>query len=362
MINTLFRNSFLTLTYFPDEIQDGIGAQSQRIWKIYAIACKFRLLYIHTPIKKTNIELVSLTRTNKLMHRQVLKSYNKKILLPSGQSQKIDVIKKYSFLTRKDLFINYFSSLIRRQNVLLQVVNSFQVKVSKLPYDQNFYKLHQDKSVKKIIIHIRNAQPIYGKKDWRNLDINYYLKIHKAIVNQLKRFDVGFETTIFTDYPKFSSKIPMSQIKTGDLWYHFLSEEELMNKFIFIQGIDIKKLYFPDDKNVTVIHGGSEIKAIDAMVRADYLVLSRSSFSAAAGILNNSLYGGVVIVPPDFIFLKQKSWKNASEFIKIEPEWRLQLLEKILRIYFIKILVRHLLFVRIALSRFFRSMESHNDR
>jgi hypothetical protein len=296
------------------------------------------------------------------MYRQVLKSYNKKILLPSMQPQKIDVIKKYSFLTRKDLFVNYFLSLIRRQNIQLQVVNSFQVKVSKLPYDQNFYKLQQDKSVKKIIIHIRNAQPIYGKKDWRNLDINYYLKIHKAIVNQLKRSGVDYETTIFSDYPKFSSKIPMSLVKKGDPWYHFLSEEELMNKFISIEGIDIKKLYFPDDKNVTVIHGGSEIRAIDGMVRADYLVLSRSSFSAAAGILNNSYYGGVVIVPPDFLFLKQESWKNASEFIKIEPEWRLQLSEKILRIYFIKILVRYLLLIRVALSRFSRSRKFHNGR
>ena len=355
MINTLFRNSFLTLTYFPDEIQDGIGAQSQRIWKIYTIAHRFRTLYVHTPIKKINVELVNLNKINKLMYRQVLENYNKKIILPSTTSQKFDIIKKYSFLTRKDLFVNYFSSLIRRQNIQLQVVNTFQVKVSKLPYDQKIYKLQQNKSIKKIIIHIRNAQPIYGKKDWRNLDINYYVKIHEVIVNQLKRSGVNYETTIFSDYPKFSSKIPMSLVKKGDLWYHFLSEEELKNKYISIEGIDIKKLYFPDDKNVTVIHGGSEIKAIDGMVRADYLVLSRSSFSSVAGILNNSYYGGVVIVPPDFLFLKQKSWKKASDFIKIEPEWRLQLSEKILRIHFIKILVQYVLLIRMVLSKFSRS-------
>jgi hypothetical protein len=342
----MLKNRFLFLTYDPDQIQDGIGAQTQRIWKINMISKKYKASYLHTPVVNINQEIVDISKTSRLESEKILKLYNERYSISSDKFSAIDLIKKYRYLSRRDLLINHILSIASRKYIILEIVDSFNIRFTQT---SRRYKNKIQKNcnqTQEIAVHVRNALPIYGKKDWRNLEFGYYLDLLHALETKLKSSGVNYRINIFTDYPRTSRRVLLATAKKSDVSLAFLTSEQANEGYVFFEGFNIKKLYFKDQDNVRVFHGGNPIEILEKMSSSDYLILSRSSFSSIAGILNGANHGGVVITPPNFLYLKDSSWHKSSRYIKIKSEWKLSFIERLMRNLIVQIIVKQIIFVR----------------
>lgn len=329
------RNPYLTLSYDAGQLTDGVGAQLQRTWKIYWIAKTLNLSYIHTPIEDILWSPLDHWK-GEVEKNTFLQEFNSKYKLPSDLIDSFSTIKSYEFLTRRSLILNYFQSYFLKRHTLIKSLYIFDVKKKKLPY---FSQLNTETSDNDylIAIHIRYALPIHGVSQWRNLGIEYYLELLRAISKVLESQGISYRIVVLTDYPKESLSIPIDLIKKEHRWMYFLTEDQVSSSRLEVEGQDLKSLFFSEDLRVTVLQGGNPMEALDLMAKANYLVLSRSSFSAIGGMLNKK---GVVIQPPDFNYVSSSNWFTAKQYIEIQNKWRLprypRLYDALNRVYVLK--------------------------
>ena len=342
------RNPYLTLSYDAGQLADGVGAQLQRTWKIYWIAKAFNLNYIHNSIDdilRSPLDHWSGT----IEKNKFLEEFNNRFTLPSDLINGFDVTKSYEFLTRRRLFLNYFQSYFLKRYTNIQSLYSFDVKIKELPYPLKLNSETSDSNYL-IAIHIRYSLPITGVSQWRNLDIEYYLELLRVISTDLEGQGISYRVVVLTDFPKQNLSVPLESIGKEHLWMYFLTEDQLSSSRLEVEGNDLKSLYFSEDSKVSVLHGGNPVEALDLMATANYLVLSRSSFSAVGGMLNKN---GIVIQPPDFQYMSSSNWFPARDYIKIQNKWRLprhpRLYDLLLRMYFLQ-------FARLILA-IFRKMK-----
>ena len=332
-----FTNPYLTLSYDAGQLTDGVGAQLQRIWKIYWITKVLNLNYIHTPIDE--IAWSPLDHWNGAVEKKrFLEEFNSRFTLPSDSINSFNITKSYEVLTRRILFLNYFQSYFFKRSTHVKALYSFDVKGKELPYPIKFNSASDSENNYLIAIHIRYSLPITGVAQWRNLDIEYYLDLLQAISTDLKSKGITYKVVVLTDFPKNDLSIPIESLEKKHLWMYFLTEDQVSSTRLEMKGNDLKSLYFSKDSKVSVLHGGNPIEALDIMATADCLVMSRSSFSAIGGMLNKN---GVVIQPPDFQFVTSKNWLPAKDYIKIQNKWRLprhpRLHDFLLQIYLLQI-------------------------
>lgn len=311
-------NPYLTLTYDSETLYDGVGAQLERIWNIYWCTKKFKVNYLHSPI--TNIvhhpcDLWKGAREKEDFIRQV----NHKFNLSSNSREGYEKVKTYKVLKRPQFFVNYIQSVIQKKSTLLRVCNMFDVPPKDLPYPPCIKNQIEQEKQKLIVAHIRNALPLLGVSQRRNLDITYYQELIKHFTDKLIAADTSYQVIILTDYPKFDTKLRISSIDKDEVWMWFFTSDQIKQDIFEITGVDLKSMYFLSDSNVKVIHGGDVMESLRIMAVADFLILSRSSLSSVGGKLN---LNGTVIIPPEFFHKAFKKWIPASSFINIRKEWR----------------------------------------
>jgi hypothetical protein len=191
-------------------------------------------------------------------------------------------------------------------------------------YNRDFilHKIRQSnkKSQEKLIVaHIRHAEGRYGVPDRRNLGFAYFLKLIDFFRDELDKQQIPYRVLVLTDIGMEDFELNISQIPPEKIWIYSLTEEQLNQDKVVFPGFDYKKNCFPDDPRVSVLQGGSPVKAIEYMEAADYLIMSRSSLSSVGGTLNQD---GIVVVPPDWIYAKNRRWTKAGKLIKIHKDWR----------------------------------------
>ena len=338
MTFSFFRNPYLFLSYDAGQLTDGVGAQLQRIWKIYWIAKALNLNYIHTPIDQIVWSPLDNWRGEK-ERNEFLEEFNKSFTLPSDSTDSFDVTKSCEVLTRRILFVNYVQSYLHKKTTHIKVLYSFDVKKKAIPSLTKLKSEINSENCYLIVIHIRNSLPITGVQQWRNLDIDYYLKLLRVITTDLNDQNIPYEVKILTDFPKEDLVVPIESIEKEHLWMYFLTEDQKSSSKFEIKGNDIKSLYFTEDPKVSVLHGGNPIELLEIMAAANCFIMSRSSFSAIGGMLNKN---GVIIQPPDFQYITLKNWEPAKHYIKIEEKWRSmrypRLNDFLLKVYFLQCL------------------------
>lgn len=281
-----------------------------------------------------------------------LKEVNAKFTIPSDCPANFQKIKTYPALTKRLLIQNYIESSLFRRNILIRTINIHTwLDPSCIQLNFGIKARKQSLDGCSIVAHIRNALPIQGVEQQRNLNITYYLTLIEAIIGELGREGIPYTVTILTDYPKFDLAFPLELISLADLPFWSLTDEVLAKSKIEIKGFDIQHLHFPSDPHIKVLHGNNPLEAFDIMGTADFLIMSRSKFSIVGGYLNSK---GKVIMPPEIgASVIPESWIPARKFIKIQPSWyeskhpTLTLLKKARIVRWISALVRFLIkFIR----------------
>jgi hypothetical protein len=299
------------ITYDNQKKQDGIGAQLQRIFGLYAISQKFHLGYLHSPILETAEELAHNVTSIQEM-QSLLDSVNSQYNFPSDELVEFDEEVYLHNLTITYLVKLLIKSSINRKKVLLRVCLPFGI-MDKHP---NWYEcageylrlnqLVRKSSDKKVVVHVRYGyKPIVGINQSsapRFLPLSYY---SDALKNILKQENLGVDSQILvhTDIPSMSGIWkPFQQTKLSELSsIGYDIQENALN----FEGIDLRKEYFSEFPNVEIKYCAPILETLHDLITAGTLLMSRSSFSYIAGIVNeNSVY-----IPRSHGHAKLKRWK-----------------------------------------------------
>jgi len=282
------------ITYDNIKKQDGVGAQLQRIFGIYSISQKFRLGYIHSPIINTAEELAHNISSESELN-DLLNQVNSTYVFPSSKRIEFDEVIYIHNITSKILAIIFMKSVLQRRRFLLKVCLPFGI-MDKHPdwyeysgsYMRSKRSNKENYAQKKIVVHVRYGyKPIKGKNVAsapRFLPLSYY---PQALKNLLKRENLSIDSKILihTDIPNWSGQWkPFQESKLSEL---SAIGYEVNEDVLSFEGIDLKSRYFSDFTNVEVKYCAPLLETLDDLIAADVLLMSRSSFSYVAGIINS---------------------------------------------------------------------------
>lgn len=310
--------SKLTLTYDSDSADDGTGAQLQRIFGIYAISKLLKIGYLHSGIHKLIIHSLDPFQSDAELY-EYLKKVNSKFALPSNDSSQDEKSMTYMVdqLTISKLARFLIQSLLTNQKILLKIRNPYGV-VEKFPrsylHVQKYFSFQEDQrrasEKKRIVLHVRRgsngADLLPGELSPRMLPNSYYLSTLDRIIRDYCHEGDTIELVIITDVPKEDSTYRPIQSQVG-LWSN---EPRLLEGTVTIKGESFSEFHYDFLTKFSVIHGGDPIAAIETMQLADFLVMSRSSFSYIGGVLNEF---GKVFYPPLFWHNPLPTWIQMEE-------------------------------------------------
>ena len=299
----------ISLAYDGESTPDGLGAQIQRIYTIYAIGRRLKL-------RTTNLRV-----SDVLIHHQdgALDVQNHKALIENtnnyleslfGENKACPNPIRVPLLTNRVLFKYLLKYGLRPKRFTLITNNPFPV-TSKFQNILNRLNQPSNGQVKNLTLHIRSAgnKPDFilkNERQSRNINPDRYLQVIEKLYGQLNRFN-GIRLRIFTDSIE---KVVNFSVPSGQerLWIE-AGYEINEGKINFEPNTELESLisFLRDTYNAEIVRGGDPLDCLQELVNSDILVMSRSSLSYAAGLIGNH---SVVYMPIDFWHFPLKHWKT----------------------------------------------------
>ena len=315
--------SSLTFTYDSLRGNDGTGAQLQRIFGIYAFTKLLGVKYLHSGIENLMIHSLDPFQNEEEL-KKYLKKVNETFNLPSSEGIPKKFDEKYH-INRINLAVfgkYYFRSFLFRKNILVGVLNPYPLvelypksylHVQKI-FANNLKQNATFGELKNIVIHIRRgsngADLLPGELAPRMLPNRYYVTLMKEILSKYGMAGEKMNLLIITDAPKEDITYRPIESQVG-LW---LTEPRLEMGSISIKGESFSDFESDSISKIEVIHGGDPLDAIEQMRAADFLIMSRSSFSYIGAILNEQ---GTIMYPPAFGHKAMPKWYKVKNWIKV---------------------------------------------
>lgn len=295
-------------------IEDGLGAQLQRQLSIKALASFLGVNFIPVPLlqiamhplddfKSTDDMKKFLTKVNEIF------GFNNVVVDGSRKNYIVDILNirtLLQFVIRLRLFrqslhvtvAEVYSLVDSNPDMYLKALGDFQLNPQIYNFDQ---KLTQTD----ICIHYRQGvggKAIYpGQKISRELDPEYFL----SILNTMEAN--GKSISILTDAPeedlRFYPHPSQSHLWVGTPGYK--------DGCVEIKGLKLREFFAKFGYEVQVISGGDLLSSLLLMIKCESLLMSRSSLSFVAGLLNKD---GKIYYPPRFWHPPLENWIKVSEY------------------------------------------------
>jgi hypothetical protein len=303
------RSKGVFLTYDNLHTTDGLGAQFQRILSVYCIAELFGTSYFHSPIVDFDEQMfIRLDSEAKLA---VLSDWNS--LISSRVTSKLATKTNLDFtignLTPAKLYIIKIISRIFQISITLRLWNP-RLITDKLPHCFEYGKDFLDPRISsqsrvtdkkgnhlQIVVHIRQGELRLSQFKHRYLPFSYFERILSTIVPEIRMQNLSYSVTIPVEpniNNTFSEMAPevIDSLKTDST-----------NEFVTINNSGEVKIVFekldemasPYLREAKWQDSGSSYTDFLAMLNADVLIISKSSFSFTAGLLNKK---GIIIYCP----------------------------------------------------------------
>jgi hypothetical protein len=271
----------IALTYANDKLMDGAGAQLQRIYGIYAISRFLKLPYLHSPLKKIGYQGLSAIESDS-SSSELEARYNRIFDIPS------DIQLPQERIIHQTIHADLDS--IKRLQIAAKSIGKFVLIRILFPYavtDRNpdLYRHIQAVSpfqrtrseVFRLALHVRRGEQIVLDSE-RMLPNSYYVSCALRFVDSLKRLDIPFVCELYTEV---ASKPFVVTPQHHGIEGRIPGNVTLDPRVNRLEDFDIVP-------NLTRFINGDPIETLRSMATADALVLSRSSYSYVAAILNSS--------------------------------------------------------------------------
>lgn len=304
----------LILTYDNSTKPDGVGAQIQRVLAIRSLTHNLGLGYLHTGIDSVAVHPLDPYQSQAELD-DFLKELNFVFDIESTVSLDSSVAKesKVRSLTFTALLVNVMNSFVQKKTILLKCLEPYTVSdldpriyVGIRDFLPNFEPINHD--VFTLGIHYRRGvggmAVQKGESISRELNANYFTEIANKVSRD--RLPATTKILLYTDAPKNDLEFlpPPGQ---SDLW---MNSPRFENGVMSVLGADPEILFSSLDTAPKVIQGGNPLQAIRELAGSDVLIMSRSSFSYIAAILNTR---GQIYFPKSFWHTPMIGWKVVSE-------------------------------------------------
>lgn len=279
--------AIVALTYDPEVMQDGAGAQLQRLITAYAISRHLDIGYVHTPISRINYQGLKAVESGK-NDEDIVHRWNSLFHIPSDKMPETvkDVVKEKA---EWDELVSLSSPVEGQKEVEPTLVHAayyhFAADAHPEVFDSIPYPLFGwQKTVRqrgekiRIDVHVRKGELLAMQKH-RLLDNAYFVGVMQHLYRILGS---RAEFHVHTEAPKTSVKISAQTEWLGG----FMTEEEGAQKGVVLRREDYGLDDFASIPNTHLHINGDPIAAVQAMATTDILVLSHSSFSYVAGLIN----------------------------------------------------------------------------
>lgn len=303
------------LSYNHKKINDGVGAQVQRIISIAGLAKFINAGYLHR-------EILDIT-THPMDPFQDAESRNKFIsnlnsCVKAKRNSTINYqVTKRTEITRLDiltLLLFGIVSTFSRKTIELCVSEVYSI----VDLRPSIYLLHryfldvdfsqhnelpsQDRA---IYLHYRRGTGgmalFHGQNSPRELSSEYFKQTLMMIMAKSR---VEFtDLVVLTDSPLTDTLYEINP----DQIYLWEKTPGYKDGYLSIEGKDIASDFSDLSLNVSVVVGGDPLSSLGALQKAEYFVMSKSSFSYVAAILNAN---GNIYYPREFWHPKMRRWKR----------------------------------------------------
>ncbi len=290
----------ISISLDSEKLEDGLGAQIQRQFSLKALAHYLRIDFSPTPIKQiaihpldnfTDISLMQnfLNEVNEIfrLKAQSESDYDSLVIVGKLTIWKLlkIVVRVRKTKTNTHLRVLEAYSLVdANPQIYVDSLRDFHLKAESISNSHQVFKSD-------ICIHYRQGaggNAVYpGQKISRELNPQYFIDL-------LQRLDTdGKRIIVFTDAPvqnvNFKPEVTQEHLWLGTPGYE--------NGTVRIQGLDLKNIFAIAGFDVRVVIGGDLLTTILSFIESKSLLMSRSSLSYVAALLNKD---GDIYYPPNF--------------------------------------------------------------
>ena len=278
----------VALTYANDRQMDGAGAQLQRIYGIYAISRFCNLPYVHSPLLRIGYQGLAALESNS-SSSELEARYNRVFDIPSD----IELPAKRTIHET----IHSDPDIFKRLDIYAKRSGEFTLVRILFPYsmtDRNPAIYHYVKAVSpfqrdrsevfRLALHVRRGEEIVVDSE-RMLPNSYYVSCALNFIKGLKALDIPFVCELYTEVASKPFVVtPQHHGIEGRIRGNVTIDPQVNR----LEDFDI----IP---NLVRFINGDPIDTLQRMATADAVVLSRSSYSYVAAILNAN---GIVVYLP----------------------------------------------------------------
>ncbi len=300
----------IQISYDAKNVSDGLGAQIQRQLSIHALSNFLGVSYLPRPLEQIAIHPLDSFQTVAEMQAFLIK-VNRAFDFENANQSECPITHRMVKLTILKLFTLTVLSRLVTKPIHISTCEVYGI----VDFLSDFYSTYlpprqivieypfsQDEK-ESICVHFRQGvggQVIYpGQKLSRELDLEYF-------INTLSKTNCdGKKIYVLTDAPAASItyKPVTDQAHLWDGTPRFSQGE------VSISGIDLKSAFHSKGFDVEVISGGNPLAALILMINCSTLIMSRSSLSYVAAILNSS---ATIYYPPGFWHPPMGDWKIST--------------------------------------------------
>jgi hypothetical protein len=292
----------IALTYANDKQTDGAGAQLQRIYGIYAISRFLNLPYVHSPLTRIGYQGLAALENNSSSTELELR-YNYLFAIPS------DIELPERRVTHDTIhadleFIKcvHNASAMAGEFALIRILYPYSVT----DRDPDIYRYATAASpfqcakseVFRLALHVRRGEEMVVDSQ-RMLPNSYYVSAALRFIDTLKALDIPFVCELYTEVPS----------KTFVVTPQHHGIEGRISGNVTLDPKTNRLEDFDTIPNLARFINGDPIETLRRMATADALVLSRSSYSYVAAILN----ANCIVVYHPFWHNPLKEWLISDE-------------------------------------------------
>ena len=298
----------IALTYANDIMMDGLGAQLQRIYGIYALSRFYNIPYLHTPLKRVEYQGL-LALENNHNSEDIQDVYNQIFTIPSDiklpkntithylESPKPEDIEKLIKESKKSKSFHLVKILIPQT-----IIDGDSEIYRPLKTVSPFLNSRSDKF--RLAIHVRRGE-LFAVASNRMLPNSYYVSSTMKVVELLQKLDIPFVCELYTEVPTKTFVVTSQHPGVNGRVEEPITISAEMSH---LEDFDV----IPNLKKCVNL---DPIETLNGMTTADTLIMSHSSFSYLSALFSN----GIIIYHP-FWHSPLKEWLVSDMSGKIPPK------------------------------------------
>ena len=309
--------SKIALTYDAMKFADGAGAQLQRIYGTYSIARLINASYVHTPLGRVDYQgLLALESGahDPDYHRELNAVFHIKSDSIAGAEFHVVALNAISMNTIGALADGFDAGVTGGRPILVKLVEPYGI-ADRFPdcYDvcrgiSPFSAAPREHRPVRVAIHVRRGELLVVDSH-RMLSNAYYVKVAQSLVDIFNRLAIDYRLELHTEVATKEFVVQPNDRGIG----HLVAPATVRPDMYGLHEFDILP-------NLVYRINEAPLDCFRQLATADVLVMSRSSFSYVAAILNRT---GVILhhpfwhaAPSRWLTVDPRGRFNRSTFVK----------------------------------------------